>query len=580
MARLGGAGQGNIRHLSSFPAARLGGDGGGFDRCARLVWNQYPGFREWPLPAIIDRIFVQKMDQNPSENLLEKYLHETAAEAIVAVGDEGPEDIVSWAEKNFYIPERWDKRVGSWVTWEGPIRLEEHQKILLRYIMGLVLSNEINTIVYSCVKKSGKTTTGSLVAQFWAEQMQPYNDILVCANDLEQAVSRIFETLKDSIDISGRGGPPGKTAGKDYEVPKRDPRITYLPKKTVIQAIPTDYRGEAGANMGLSCYSELWGFGSENARRLWAELTPVPTKRYSVRFVETYAGFLNESELLWDIYNATVKSKYRLDDPILEGLPCYRRGSTFVYWDHEPRMPWQTPKYYQDQRTELRPMDYKRLHENRWVRKESAFVNMELWDMVEAAGVERWKPGDETPLVLAVDASQKKDRTALVCCTYDAERDRVLIKHHRIWEPRFDQDMGERIVDLEQTVKREILRLKEEGANIVAIYYDPWQFHSIAVSLLRSGYNMVEFPQTEKRVLADQHLYDRIMDGSLEGYKAPDLRKHIENAVAITSGRGLRLMKSKATQYMDAAVSLSMAAYGAVNYLAEGSDTGGVGIIF
>ncbi len=47
-------------------------------------------------------------------------------------------------------------------------------------------------------------------------------------------------------------------------------------------------------------------------------------------------------------------------------FPIYINGDArlFVYWDHEPRMPWQTQAYYDSQRRTLRPGTYLRLHES------------------------------------------------------------------------------------------------------------------------------------------------------------------------------------------------------------------------
>src|SRR5262249_16767198 len=42
------------------------------------------------------------------------------------------------------------------------------------------------------------------------------------------------------------------------------------------------------------------------SRRLFEELTPVPTRKNSIRFITTYSGFSNESQLLWDLYKQSV----------------------------------------------------------------------------------------------------------------------------------------------------------------------------------------------------------------------------------------------------------------------------------
>ena len=42
----------------------------------------------------------------------------------------------------------------------------------------------------------------------------------------------------------------------------------------------------------------MWGYTSEKSERLWDELTPVPTRANSLRFITTYAGFEGQSKLL------------------------------------------------------------------------------------------------------------------------------------------------------------------------------------------------------------------------------------------------------------------------------------------
>ena len=59
-------------------------------------------------------------------------------------------------------------------------------------------------------------------------------------------------------------------------------------------------------NHGFVSYDELWGYTSEASTRLWQELTPVPTRKNSIRFITTYAGFEGESKLLWDLYRQVV----------------------------------------------------------------------------------------------------------------------------------------------------------------------------------------------------------------------------------------------------------------------------------
>ena len=176
-----------------------------------------------------------------------------------------------------------------------------------------------------------------------------------------------------------------------------------------MKAIPTDAAGEAGANQSLAGFDELWGYTSERSRRLYDELTPVPTRKNSIRMVTTYAGYTGESELLEDLYKRGMAGKR-----LWTLLPVWESGSLFTYWDHKPRMPWQTKDYYKAQKQELRPLAYLRLHENRWVSSESGLFDMEKWDLCVSRKHKPPLPDKKIKLYAGVDASTKKDRSAVV----------------------------------------------------------------------------------------------------------------------------------------------------------------------
>lgn len=94
---------------------------------------------------------------------------------------------------------------------------------------------------------------------------------------------------------------------------------------------------------------------SENGRRLFEELTSVPTRENSVKFIATYAGFEGESELLMDLYEKAVDRDEHPEGQAVRihpTLPIYenREARIFCYWDHEARLPWQTEEYYDSQR--------------------------------------------------------------------------------------------------------------------------------------------------------------------------------------------------------------------------------------
>ena len=60
--------------------------------------------------------------------------------------------------------------------------------------------------------------------------------------------------------------------------------------------------------MGLCLTMSSGPKRASQAAGLGKSLTPVPTRKNSIRFITTYAGFDSESELLMDLYKQVVSA--------------------------------------------------------------------------------------------------------------------------------------------------------------------------------------------------------------------------------------------------------------------------------
>src|SRR5215470_2821471 len=81
------------------------------------------------------------------------------------------------------------------------------------------------------------------------------NEILVLANDLEQTLARVFNTMEGIIKFNPE-------LQREAEVQSRS---IYLATGTTVTAISGDYQGAAGSNHGLVSYDELWGTRANQA---------------------------------------------------------------------------------------------------------------------------------------------------------------------------------------------------------------------------------------------------------------------------------------------------------------------------
>lgn len=449
-------------------------------------------------------------------------------------------DIVEWSEKYIILPSG------------KHIYFLDHQRAIFKDAFRFDKDTgklPYSTIVYSCPKKSGKTALNAVVMAFWLYNIEPPNEIICAANKRDQAISRGFDETKGYIERN-----PALMA----QTVKWTDKLITVKNGSSILAVPNDFSGEAGSNHGLTTWDELWGFKTERDQRFYDELTPVPTRLNSIRFISTYAGFEGESTLLENLYyqifnqNKTLKEE-GIGRPLGEDFPVYTKGRLFMYWDHEARMPWQTEEYYVEQEQEVRPNTFLRFHRNQWVSSESGLFDMEKWDACVDPTHSPPLPDKNVMLFVGVDASVKKDRSAVV--SVYLEGGKVKLGPKRFWQPTSDEPM-----DLEETMEAYLEELYA-GYTLLSVKYDPWQFHRSATTLVKKGLPMEEFPQTGGNLTEmGQNIYDLVEYGNIVLYGCRHMRYEATCSIAKETGRGLRLTKEKSTQKIDQIVALAMAA--------------------
>lgn len=189
--------------------------------------------------------------------------------------------------------------------------------------------------IFAAPKKSGKTGFAALhmlttVLLFGGRYAEGY----AIANDLEQAQSRVFESVRRIVEASPLLKREARVTQSKIVFPATDGAIT---------ALASDYASAAGGHPTISTFDELWGYTSERSRRLWDEMIPVPTRKTSLRLVVTYAGFEGESGLLYDLYKRGMSQE--------EIAPNLRAGDgLLMFWSHVPIAPWQTEAWLAEMR--------------------------------------------------------------------------------------------------------------------------------------------------------------------------------------------------------------------------------------
>lgn len=468
-------------------------------------------------------------------------------------------DICDWTEEHFYIP-----------NTSSPVKLPLHQKAILRLFF---TRNERNhfpyqNLIYSTVKKSGKSTTAGIIARYFAETQARYGEIYTIGNDLEQAKERSFKEVVRSLELT-----PGFNFQKEalpgrWQVHKLSMRCLLTGSK--IMAVAVDAKGEAGGQPALTVWTELWGAENVEAKRFWDEMTPIPTVPDSIRLVETYAGYDGESDLLHGLYSTGLDGKQWTAGELAEkvcrpGVPgeefqdyvdCWHEthgdpevkvpiwtnelASLGMYWDSgmvARRMPWQhmyeplensdpevclscrrpptehdigvtADQYYSAQEAIGPPQAYRRLHLNEWVGAESQFVPMESWDQCgEVHDIPHLVNGDRTSIVLGVDAAVTGDCFGIVAGSRCPEDNNCVdIRAIKKWDPA--ESGGTVNFDEPENFIREVCKVN----NVVQVAFDPYQLASLTQRLVRDGVAWCEpFTQMGDRMKADSQLYDFVL---------------------------------------------------------------------
>jgi phage terminase large subunit-like protein len=398
-------------------------------------------------------------------------------------------------------------------------------------------------LIYSTPKKGGKTATTAMAMLYVIIVLAgPYGEGYCCANDYEQAQGRVFEAISRIIKASPLLKRSAKITGD---------KILFTSTGSTITAIASHYASAAGANPSFITFDELWAYSTTAAERMWDEMIPVPTRAVSARWTSTYAGYTGESKTLEALYNRGLGGH-----EIAPNL--YRNGGLLMFWSHEPVAPWQTQRWLAQMREQHRTNAYLRQIENRWVTSESSFVEMEWWDSCVDVAVRPVVADRRMPVWIGLDASVKRDSTAIVCTTWDEAEKRVRLVWHRIFQPSSKDPLH-----FEATIEATLMELNEKF-DVKEVRFDPFQLVAVSQRLRGHYLPMVEFVQSVPNLTeSSTNLYELIKGRNLAVYPDDGIRLAVSRTVALETSRGWRIAKEKQSHKIDVVVALAMAALGA-----------------
>ena len=356
-----------------------------------------------------------------------------------------------------------------------PFVLLEAERVFMRHAFALDRNGRLvfPELVYGAPKKSGKTTCAALIVLVMVLLRSDgrFAEGYCVANDFEQAQSRVFTVIRRIVEASPLLKPEARITAD---------RISFPALDASIMAIASDAASAAGGNPTISCFDELWGYTSERSRRLWDEMITSPARKISCRLTTTYAGFSGESVLLEELHRRGMA----LPDEV---GPSLRAGDGMLFaWHTTPVAPWQDERWLNEMRRSLRPSAYARMISNEFVSAESRFVDLDLWDTCVRLDGPLWRD-ESLPIWVGVDASTKRDSTALVAVTFD-QTQYVRLIAHRVFTPTAGDP-----IDFETTIEK-TLREWHQRFRLRLVLFDPFQMASVSQRLAGEGIPIEEYP--------------------------------------------------------------------------------------
>ena len=168
-------------------------------------------------------------------------------------------------------------------------------------------------------------------------------------------------------------------------------------------------------------------------------------------------------------------------------------------------------------------------------RPRARFIDMSWWDACVHPDATPLSKSNRTLHVwVGVDASVKRNSTAIVAVSWDKKYQHARLVWHRMYQPSAEDPM-----DFERVIEATLLDLNKRF-RVRKVWYDPYQMHATAQRLTRAGLKLEEFPQTVPNLTeASQNLFELIKGSNLVAY--PDACPSPRRQPRHRGGDGARL---------------------------------------
>lgn len=451
----------------------------------------------------------------------------------------------------FIIPDFWKRIILDWYEVDEAGRR--------RYSQGLI----------GIAKKNIKTSIAAALS-LWelAGSEDPAALVLSAAATEEQGANLLYGSAKTIATKSPHLKDALNAMRSEIQVPSQ-PRARL--KNLTSRAGSND-----GANARAVFCDELHEWTGAAGRQLFAVLEGALTSRPDATLLAITTAGYDEDSICYDKYEYGKKVQAgEIDDPRF----YFRWFEAPAGCDYKDRKYWSIPNpllgitvhesVLEDRILRDPESVFRRYHLNQWVAGEDIWISAAQWDACKDATLDL---DESLPLHVGIDVGIRHDSSAVVAAQWQPDKQRIVIRA-KVWENPYARehslhDTWSLRIELVEAYLRELrerfpypaAEIDDEPQPGPEFNYDPAFFERSAQLLSGEGLCMVEFPQTDARMLpASQALYDAVVEGKLAHDGDEVLRRHALSATADQKYRGWRLSKPKGSpRKIDAAIAAAI----------------------
>lgn len=412
-----------------------------------------------------------------------------------------------------------------------PIVLQDFQKEILRDIFQTKNKNGLrryNLAVLGMCKKNGKSTIASAVA-LYSLFTEMNGEVYGVAGDKDQA-KIIFQMTKRAIERNPILFDSVKIYKDEIVVPSTN---------SIYKVLSADAPTNHGLNPSCVIFDELW---NQPNRDLYDALTQSPVRKEPLTLVVTYAG-TDQTSLLYELYQTGMQK---------------RDEKMYFFWSEKNLANWITEEYLEQQRMRLPAGVYQRLHENKWVQGENAFITRAEVEVCKDYSLKPQLNGkDNVKYYLAVDLGLVRDRTVLTICHKDKNDNLVYLDYIKTYQGNKNNPVL--ISDIESDII-----WANNNFNIRKNIFDIWQMKSSAQRLQKNGIRVEEFTFTSSTIQKlSQNLYYIFHNGLIRIFPYKLLEEELLSLNAEEKSYGWRI-DHKSGGFSDHVISLGMSSMFAI----------------